>query len=364
MMHQSKPVAQAVIVGCGNIGSMYDEGASESDGPILTHASAYARCGEVDLVGVCDVDERRAKRCGSTRGVQGIYTNCREMFSDLHPDIVSICTPTPTHAQVLEAALDHKIPVVFCEKPFTDSPHRARELLRRAESQRTVVAVNYFRRWAPGISGVLEEVKAGEILGGPQGFTARYGKGLLNCGSHLIDLILHVFGPPDEVQSLGCVGDDVGPGDATLNLAFRYEGSGGRPEFSGFFQGIDHRHYFCLELDIIGTSGRVRITDRADDIELYTVTDDTTYPGYRILRETGEVEGESERAILVAVEELASMVGTGGQARRHLSGCSGAEAVAVLDVVRAAFRSEDADGASVEVDLGGRPSRFHDQGTN
>ena len=136
---------RALLVGCGNIGALYDL----DDGPeadVRTHAHAYARLGiAFDVV---DPDADRRRRVSERYGGRAF-----ESLSAVSPSAygaASICTATHLHAEALQLFLDAGTPLIICEKPVADQLDDVRQLrARRRSTARSVVLVNYMRRFLP-----------------------------------------------------------------------------------------------------------------------------------------------------------------------------------------------------------------------
>lgn len=102
----------AVVIGCGNIGALYD---IDND-LVLTHAKGYHLSESVNLEYIVDLDENTAIK------VSDKYKCCYKMdYKDINYsniDIVSICVPTEFHFTVLKYFYDIKYSnSILLEKP-------------------------------------------------------------------------------------------------------------------------------------------------------------------------------------------------------------------------------------------------------
>src|ERR1700694_4911980 len=95
--------------------------------------------GKVDVVALCDVDDRQA--AGSIKKYTGAkyYKDFREMLDKEHKhiDAVSVSTPDNTHAVAAIAAMQlgkH----VYVQKPLTHDIHEARTLTEAAKRYKVV----------------------------------------------------------------------------------------------------------------------------------------------------------------------------------------------------------------------------------
>ena len=287
------------MVGCGKIGSLLDEGLDS--GVVLSHAGAYQRSGRVRLAALCDANKERLSECGRTRGVSALYLDYRAMLVSERIDVLSVCTPTEERLPILEAAFEAGVGVIFCEKPVAYGLTEAREMKSLADQFHGVVAIDYMRRWDPGINEAAQLIDSGQI--GPiQHVTAYYGKGILNNGSHIIDLLNLFVGLPRRVRVSRAIDDGQSALDPTLDCVLEYEADLGR--FPGYLIASDHRHFSLFELDIVGAAGRVRIAEKGQEIRFYAVGEDPTFPGYSTLIDRETVPGDLRHALAYAVEDV------------------------------------------------------------
>lgn len=98
------------------------------------HAAAYASLPDVDLVMIADPRRNEAERLAATYGARAETSAEAVWRSDV--DVVSICTPTPTHAELSIAGLragKH----MLCEKPIAGNVADAEAILEAAASAET-----------------------------------------------------------------------------------------------------------------------------------------------------------------------------------------------------------------------------------
>lgn len=124
---------------------------------------------------------------------QGFDTMDQAAAAGGHVDVISICSPTASHHQDVLAAVRMAPRLVFCEKPVTASAARTRELIDRCAEAGVLLAVNYTRRWDPDVARLADELRTG-VWGAIRSVAATYNKGVLNNGSHMIDLLHLLLG--------------------------------------------------------------------------------------------------------------------------------------------------------------------------
>jgi predicted dehydrogenase len=243
-------------------------------------------------------------------------------------DILSVCTPSDQRLPILQAAVESGIKIIFCEKPLAETMEEATQIQSLISRHGAVMAVNYLRRWDPGIREACRLIKDGKI-GTLQSVVAHYGKGIANNGSHIIDLLNYFFGLPIRVRVLRKADDDYSSSDPTLDCVLEYESGSGR--FPVYMLAADYRYFSLFELDILGTAGRLQVANKGQEIKLYAVSEDMTFQGYSGLQHSRTIPSDLGRALFYAVEELADVF----QERCLRPQCGIDEAVDVVRVVAA-----------------------------
>jgi predicted dehydrogenase len=113
--------------------------------------------------------------------------------SGLSVDVASVCAPSEDHGPLLRQLLGIPVKLVFCEKPLTRDLGEGRAVAIEYERAGRLLAVNYTRRWNPSLARLRSEIveeRWGQLITAA-GF---YTKGVLNNGSHLIDLLRFLVG--------------------------------------------------------------------------------------------------------------------------------------------------------------------------
>jgi len=275
-------IYRAAIVGLGNIGLGYDlDERTRRRYPYATHASAYRAHPRTQLVAGCDREVTRHSRLREVYGVDCLYTEAGEMLREQSPDILSVCVPPEEQEAVVDAAILLHVPVIFCEKPFATSRTIADDLLKRARRAKSSLVVNYWRRF-DGSHGEVRRLIGDGRIGTVRAVHGTYGNGLRNVGSHVLDLLLWYFGP---VAWICAVEGAPGPaGDPGLDLMMEFRGG-----IRATLLAHDYRDYRILELDLLGSRGRVSIAKEGLEIRCYGVEENEDVSGAKQL--TGAFHG-------------------------------------------------------------------------
>ncbi|MEW6263554.1 MAG: Gfo/Idh/MocA family oxidoreductase [Thermodesulfobacteriota bacterium] len=333
----------AAVVGCGAIGSLYDEG--RNNGAIYTHAGMYCRLEDFILKAGADRNEERLREFGRAWRVTGLYTSLETMLLRQETDIISIATPDHTHAPLIETCLALRPPrIIFTEKPLAENLEAGRKLIESCRAKNVHLVVDYVRRW-DSTHRRIREFLENRGLGRIQTAVGYYVRGLRHNGCHLINLAHFLFGRFRRVRAFGRADQGSLPGDPSLHLHLETADDVGLD-----FIALDRRAYdFSLfELDILGETGRLRLLDGGRRFELYRVEPHPDFPNFKHLdgRKESWLFSTYEQAMLQAGRELAAVLR--GEAARSVN--DAAEALDDLAVIEAALRSSRADGRFEEVD--------------
>ena len=134
------------VLGAGRIGKIHGR-----------NAAAHPRA---RLVAVYDPIEAAAKELAAETGAEVRGLDAIVEGADV--DAVMICTPTDTHADLIERAITAG-KAVFCEKPVDLSTARVRQCLERIAPANRPLMIAFNRRFDPSFANVAARVRAGEI---------------------------------------------------------------------------------------------------------------------------------------------------------------------------------------------------------
>lgn len=164
-------------------------------------------------------DRDKVSRAASAYGIDEWTTDWREVIVRPDVDIVDICTPPGTHAEIAEAAA-RAGKAVICEKPLAVTYAQAAAARDAVEEARVLNAVGFNYRRLPAVSlmrrmvgegavGTIRLVRAtwlsDEFVDPAIPFDWRFdrsmgGSTIADLGSHLIDMATWMAGPIAEVS--------------------------------------------------------------------------------------------------------------------------------------------------------------------
>ena len=124
------------------------------------HAKAIAADANATLVAVADAMAPAAKAIADQYGCE--VRSIEAILAAKDIDAVVICTPTDTHADLIEAfAKAGK--AIFCEKPIDLSLARVKACLKVVRDTKAVLMVGFNRRFDPHFVAVRAEIDKGTI---------------------------------------------------------------------------------------------------------------------------------------------------------------------------------------------------------
>ena len=235
------------------------------------HAAALRKLesrGTARVVALVDPDRSRTAALGRSFRRARPFTTVAEAFSATAPELTIVATPPALHAEHAVAALaagSH----VLCEKPMAIRAADAERMLAAAASARRFLAIGMTRRMATGllearalvVSGSLGDnlrfaYRDGAVYDWPVSTSAPFsrttagGGVLIDLGSHAIDYLSALFGPPSVIAYAD---DGQGEGVETncvVELDF--------PAASGFAQ-LSWNQPLVTGLDIVGEKAELRL---------------------------------------------------------------------------------------------------------
>ena len=184
-----RPIKVAVI-GAGKLGSK--------------HAEVYSKLPEVELVGVCDIDEPRARE-SARRCKTKPYKDYRDLLGTV--DAASIAVPSFLHHEISKRFLEHRAHILI-EKPMTTRLEEADDLLRLAEEKDRIIQVGHIERFNSAIRTIKGIIKSPRFIEchrlGPYDPRVTDVGVTLDLMIHDIDIVLDLLKSP--VQHVDAVG--------------------------------------------------------------------------------------------------------------------------------------------------------------
>lgn len=226
----------------------------------------------VELVGVCDASQYLLDFTAGQAGHR-CFKDYRQLIDEAKPQAVFVATPSKTHAEIVQYALERGIHV-FCEKPFVLDLADGERLAAMAESKGLVTQVGYHYRFVAafeearrvvhsGALGTVHHVRAeayGPVVLRPKGGTWRAVKNegggcLYDYACHALDLVSYIQGAPAGVS--GVVMNKVFSADVDDEVYAQLHFEGGATGQLAANWSDESFRKMSTKISVWGTNGRV-----------------------------------------------------------------------------------------------------------
>jgi len=332
-MTTTNKIYNAAIIGCGKIASDLDPGRDY----IVTHAGAYTNLKNTNLVSISDINHNKLQESGKKWNISNLYLDYNEMLKKEKIDILSICTWTDSHYQIVKDAVNYKIKAILCEKPLAKNLDQAEEMIKLCKEKNILLFVNHQRRFDPFHNKIREYISNGNI-GKIQQANFYYSSGIENFGSHMFDLLRFFFGEPKFVQSYYKeLKEDPG-----IDGIVKFK------DFITTIQYFDTKNYSTFDFYIYGTKGALKITRLGLDLEVYEIENSDLLPGYKeLFRKPSKIfRIKDESPMIRGIEHILDCINN--NTKQNSSGHDGFKS---LELIEAFKMSADKSGEKIAIPL-------------
>lgn len=196
------------IVGVGSIGK--------------NHARIYSALPGVEFSAILDTNREAADATSQEQGV-AVATSLEEFASLV--DAATVSTPTPHHYEIGKFLLNHGKHLLI-EKPITETPDQALELVKLAKERAVILQVGHVERFNPVLSALEERLTKPRFIEAhrlsPYPFRSIEIGVVLDLMIHDLEIILHLV--RSRVKNIDAVGIPVlSKGEDIANARIRFE---------------------------------------------------------------------------------------------------------------------------------------------
>ncbi|PKR86338.1 Gfo/Idh/MocA family protein [Heyndrickxia camelliae] len=145
---------KVAIIGCGGIANG-------------KHLPSLSKLKEVEIVAFCDIEMEKAKNAAQKYGTKEacVYEDYKQLLKDTTIDVVHVCTPNISHAEISIAAMESG-KHVMCEKPMAKTYEEAKAMVEASERTGKKLTIGYnnrFRQDSQYLHKVCQRGDLGEI---------------------------------------------------------------------------------------------------------------------------------------------------------------------------------------------------------
>ena len=253
---------KAALIGCGRIGSEFD--ALPLRRMAFSHAGAYLLHPRTQLIAACDSDTGKLHAFKKKWKTKRLYSSYRDMLKHERVDILSICTPASSHAEIVEEVCVFPLKAIYCEKPISDKVKDAQRMVKACRQKGILLVINHQRNFDPFYNELKNKLNHGAI-GSVQQVNCYYTRGIMNTGVHILSLFSFLFGRVEWVMADYSQNKSPFKGDPNLEAMIKFKNG---PCVT--LKPCDDNAYLIFEIDILTNQARLRLS--GDDLEYFSKT--------------------------------------------------------------------------------------------
>ncbi|WP_251550242.1 Gfo/Idh/MocA family protein [Neobacillus muris] len=247
------------VIGAGGVGEKVME--------------VFSQHPDAEIIGICDTNKKVLSKYFSSK--INLYLDYRDLMDHENVDLVYIAVPPKFHYPVTIEALQ-KNKHVLCEKPLAHSLEEAEKMLMTAQKKGVIHAMN-FPTFYRNAYKIMEEIVLSNRLGDIQRIQVRshfpawprdwqqnnwintrdQGGFIREIMPHYIQIIQHLFGPIQPLQSLVNYPEAAAESETGLMAAGSLKN--GTPVVFDGLTGTGEKE--IMEFTIYGTTGVVMLKD-------------------------------------------------------------------------------------------------------
>ncbi|MFC5650174.1 Gfo/Idh/MocA family protein [Paenibacillus solisilvae] len=143
--------ARIGIIGCGGIANG-------------KHLPSLSKVSQAEIVAFCDLVVEKAEEAKAKYGTEDskVYTDYTKLLADNTIDVIHVCTPNDSHAEISIAALESG-KHVLCEKPMAKTAADARLMLEASKRTGKKLSIGYNNRYRADSRYLKDLTAAGEL---------------------------------------------------------------------------------------------------------------------------------------------------------------------------------------------------------
>lgn len=142
---------KVAIIGCGGIANG-------------KHMPSLSKINQVELVAFCDLELKKAEKAALEYGSAKakVYQDYKELLQDESIEVVHVCTPNESHAEITIAALEAS-KHIMCEKPMAKTSEEARRMVVAAKNSTKKLTIGYNNRFRKDSQYLQKVCKRGDL---------------------------------------------------------------------------------------------------------------------------------------------------------------------------------------------------------
>ena len=300
---------KAAVIGCGKVGA--EEWNFSKELSPETHAACFSKNLKTDLTALVDINPEKLKAAGKYFPRAFLFNSAKDMFEKIRPDIVSIAANSESHFSLVKLAASYKTPAILCEKPIAQTIKQAKEMIEMCKKNKSLLFINHQRRFDPLLQQWQKKIENGP-LGKIAQVNCYYYNGLLNSGTHVIDLLRFFLGDIDWVQGFKNTHTSWKKDDDNIDAVIKFK--------NGTLATLQTlpKNYGLSDFHFYGEKGYFAIKNLGFEIEYKKSIENKYCKGFYQLSEKSEKKGKPRSLvssvvshIVICLNDKKKPVGTG-----------------------------------------------------
>lgn len=261
------------LIGCGKIGYLNDKNLNKGT---YSYFQSIRKHKKFKLVAVVDIKKSIRTEISKKYKIPA-YFSYDKMMREHNLDLVIVATNDPSHYEILMSIVNYNPKFVFTEKPLANTSAEIKKIISKYKKKQVPLSVNFSRRFSPTFNYINDLLKNNH-LGNIESVNMQYSRGFIHNAIHLLDLSLWYFGIPKSIEIDSIKPSKSFKGDKTIDLRMNYNSN-----MNVKLNGLDIDYLGNEEIDIIGSSGRIRVQPD-DEYQEYKIIPHKNYFKTRVFK--------------------------------------------------------------------------------
>ena len=134
-----------------------------TEGNPNSYSEALLNRPEIDLVSAADRDVKRLKAFSARYGLEGVYTDAKEMFEAENLDVVAVATNTKGRSDLVVMAVEHGAKAVITDKPMAHTVEEVDRMVKACADAGVPLSCGAITTTHPSFERAKQLIKDGEI---------------------------------------------------------------------------------------------------------------------------------------------------------------------------------------------------------